>query len=101
MSALKNIILNSFTKPTMFSNDNFLLQPETAKRLYQEHAAALPIIDYHIYLPPNEIAANKKFSNLTEIWLKGDHYKWRAMRTLGVDEIFITGNVYDKTKFNT
>ena len=62
-----------------FLDDNFLLLNEHAKILYHEYAANLPIIDYHCHLPPKEIAADKKFDNLTDIWLKGDHYKWRAM----------------------
>ncbi len=57
-----------------------MLQNETARRLYHEYAKDLPIIDYHNHLSPEEIATDKKFDNLTEIWLKGDHYKWRAMR---------------------
>ncbi|MEK7255370.1 MAG: glucuronate isomerase, partial [Bacteroidota bacterium] len=80
-------------------HDDFLLQSEIAKRLYHDHAAHLPIIDYHNHLPPAEIAADKRFENLTEIWLGGDHYKWRAMRALGVDEQFITGNASDWEKF--
>ena len=83
-----------------FLTEDFLLFSETAKKLYHSHAAAMPIIDYHNHLPPAEIAANKKFSSLTEIWLKGDHYKWRAMRTLGVNERFITGNATDEEKFH-
>lgn len=78
---------------------DFLLHSEAAKRLYHGYAAGLPIIDYHNHLPPAEIAENKKFSNLTEIWLKGDHYKWRAMRTLGIDERLITGTATDEQKF--
>jgi glucuronate isomerase len=61
--------------------------------------AHLPIIDYHNHLPPNEIAENKKFKNITEIWLKGDHYKWRAMRALGIQEEFISGKASDEEKF--
>ncbi len=83
-----------------FLTEDFLLFSKTAKRLYHGHAAAMPIIDYHNHLPPSEIASNKKFSTLTEIWLKGDHYKWRAMRTLGINERFITGNATDAEKFN-
>ena len=66
-------------KKTIFT-DNFLLESKMAVKLYHGYAATLPIVDYHNHLPPNEIAENKKFKNLTEIWLKGDHYKWRAMR---------------------
>ncbi len=82
-----------------FLTEDFLLSSSTAKKLYHDFAAAMPIIDYHNHLPPAEIAANKKFSNLTEIWLKGDHYKWRAMRTLGINEKLITGNAADEDKF--
>ncbi len=83
---------------TMLAQD-FLLQSDAAKILYFNYAAGLPIIDYHNHLPPGEIAGNKNFINLTEIWLKGDHYKWRAMRTLGVKEKFITGTASDEEKF--
>ncbi len=83
----------------MFINDNFLLQTDTARLLYHEYAKKMPIIDYHCHLPPDEIANNKQFSNMTEIWLKGDHYKWRAMRTLGVSEKYITGTGSDREKF--
>jgi len=82
-----------------FLTDDFLLQSNTAKRLYHDHVKALPIIDYHCHLPPDEIASNKQFANLTEIWLKGDHYKWRAQRSLGVSEHFITGAATDEEKF--
>lgn len=80
--------------------EDFLLYSKQAKVLYHDYAKDLPIIDYHNHLPPQEIAENKKFSSLTEIWLKGDHYKWRAMRALGVDENYITGNASDEEKFN-
>jgi glucuronate isomerase len=83
---------------TIFHND-FLLQNEMARRLYHGHAADLPILDYHNHLPPAEIAADKRFANLTEIWLKGDHYKWRAMRALGIEERLITGSASDEEKF--
>jgi glucuronate isomerase len=82
-----------------FLSEDFLLQTETAKRLYFDYAASMPVIDYHNHLPPDEIAANKTFENLYAIWLKGDHYKWRAMRANGVAEEFITGGVDDYTKF--
>jgi len=81
-------------------DSNFLLQNRTATKLYYDYAANLPIIDYHCHLPPDEIAANKQFSDLTEIWLKGDHYKWRAMRALGVPENLITGDTSPEAKFN-
>ncbi|MBW7890026.1 MAG: glucuronate isomerase [Chitinophagaceae bacterium] len=82
-----------------FLDQDFLLQTKTAQQLYHEYAAPMPIIDYHNHLPPAEIAANKKFSTMTEIWLKGDHYKWRAMRAMGIDENLITGDADDYTKF--
>lgn len=82
-----------------FIHNDFLLGNKTGQKLYHEVAADLPIIDYHNHLPPDEITADKQFSNLTEIWLAGDHYKWRAMRTCGVDERLITGNASDKEKF--
>ena len=79
--------------------EEFLLETKTAKNLYFNYAAHLPIIDYHNHLPAADIANNKKFSNLTDIWLRGDHYKWRAMRALGVDEKLVTGDASDKDKF--
>ena len=82
-----------------FLDDNFLLQNRTAEILYHEYAKDLPVIDYHCHLPPDEIAADKKFANLTEIWLDGDHYKWRAMRANGVEENYCTGTASDREKF--
>ncbi len=82
-----------------FLDEHFLLNTESARRLYHEYAKDMPIIDYHCHLPPDEIAADKRFSNLTQIWLNGDHYKWRAMRTNGVNERFITGDAGDYEKF--
>lgn len=81
-----------------FLDDHFLLETPTARRLYEQHAAPQPILDYHCHLPPLEIADNRRFNNLTEIWLEGDHYKWRAMRANGVDERLCTGDAdpYDK-----
>ncbi len=81
-----------------FMDSDFLLDNETAQRLYHESAAKEPIFDYHCHLIPRQIAENKRFANLTEIWLGGDHYKWRAMRTVGISERFITGDAdpYDK-----
>jgi glucuronate isomerase len=83
-----------------FLTDDFLLQSNTAKRLYHDYVKTLPIIDYHCHLPPDEIASNKQFANLTDIWLKGDHYKWRAQRSLGVSEHYITGTATDEEKFH-
>jgi glucuronate isomerase len=85
-------------QPT-FIHENFLLQNDFAIRLYHQYAKDLPIIDYHCHLPPQDIASNRQFENLTQIWLTGDHYKWRAMRTLGIEEKFITGDAGDREKF--
>ena len=74
-----------------FNDDDFLLQTETAQRLYHDHAAKMPIIDYHCHLIPAYVAEDHRFDNLSKIWLEGDHYKWRAMRTNGVDEKYCTG----------
>ncbi len=74
-----------------FMDDNFLLQTETAQKLYHEHAEHMPIIDYHCHLVPQQVAENKRFRSITEVWLGGDHYKWRAMRSNGVDERYCTG----------
>ncbi|MDJ1495569.1 glucuronate isomerase [Cytophagaceae bacterium DM2B3-1] len=82
-----------------FLDDDFLLQTATARKLYHDFAKSMPIIDYHNHLPPQEIAIDKKFENLTQIWLYGDHYKWRAMRTNGIDESYCTGNKSDYEKF--
>jgi glucuronate isomerase len=82
-----------------FLDQNFLLQNKTAERLYHDYAAGMPIIDYHCHLDPAQIAANINFNNLTDIWLKGDHYKWRAMRANGINEEFITGPKSDWEKF--
>jgi glucuronate isomerase len=78
---------------------DFMLNSEPARRLYHEHAAKMPIYDYHCHLPPAEIAGDRQFENLSQIWLAGDHYKWRAMRTNGVDERVITGDGSDREKF--
>ena len=82
-----------------FLDQDFLLHSSTAQQLYHEYAQPMPIIDYHCHLPPDQIAADKKFSTLTEIWLYGDHYKWRAMRTNGVPEHYCTGEASDEEKF--
>jgi glucuronate isomerase len=82
-----------------FITDDFLLQSDTAKELYHDHAKDLPIIDYHCHLPPDEVAADLNFENITQIWLKGDHYKWRALRAYGISEKYITGDASDKEKF--
>jgi len=82
-----------------FLDENFLLENRVAEILYHEYAKDQPIIDYHNHLPPGEIVTNKIFKNLTEVWLKGDHYKWRAMRANGINEDYITGKATDKEKF--
>jgi glucuronate isomerase len=82
-----------------FIPKNFLLESKTASKLYFGFAKSLPIIDYHCHIPPKEVAQNRKFENMTQIWLAGDHYKWRAMRTCGVKEKFITGDASDWEKF--
>lgn len=80
-------------------NDNFLLKSETARQLYNDYAKDMPIIDYHCHINPKEIAENRKFNNITEVWLGGDHYKWRLIRSNGVDESKITGDADDRVKF--
>ncbi|GAA0554273.1 glucuronate isomerase [Chitinophaga japonensis] len=82
-----------------FLSDDFLLQTETAKRLYHEYASGMPIIDYHNHLPPEDIAGNRQFEHMSAMWLQGDHYKWRAMRANGVAEEYITGNADHVTRF--
>jgi glucuronate isomerase len=82
-----------------FLTEDFLLQSQTARRLYRDFAENMPIFDYHCHLPVAEIAANKNFENLTDIWLRGDHYKWRAMRANGIPERRITGDASDFEKF--
>jgi glucuronate isomerase len=82
-----------------FLGPDFLLDTATAQHLYHEHAEPLPIIDYHCHLVPQQIAEDHQFRSITELWLSGDHYKWRAMRANGVDERFITGDASDREKF--
>lgn len=83
-----------------FISENFLLTNHTAVKLYHQFAEHLPIIDYHCHLSPKEVAEDKHWENLTQIWLYGDHYKWRAMRTNGIDEKYITGNASDREKYD-
>jgi glucuronate isomerase len=90
--------LNSNRQKT-FLNEDFLLRTETARILYHQYAKDMPIIDYHCHLPPDQIAEDKQFDNLTQIWLYGDHYKWRAMRANGINEKYCTGNASDWEKF--
>lgn len=83
-----------------FMDENFLLTTETARKLYHEYAAVVPVLDYHCHLDPKEIAQDRQFRNMTELWLGGDHYKWRIMRSNGVDEKYITGDAADEEKFH-
>ena len=82
-----------------FIQEDFLLHSKTARRLYHQYAEEQPILDYHCHLPPQDVSANRRFQNLCEIWLEGDHYKWRAMRANGVDEKYCTGDVPAYEKF--
>jgi glucuronate isomerase len=82
-----------------FLSEDFMLESETARKLYFDYARDMPIYDYHCHLPPAQIALDHQFANMQEAWLAGDHYKWRAMRTNGVDERLITGNGNDREKF--
>ncbi|MEP4883814.1 glucuronate isomerase, partial [Maribacter dokdonensis] len=82
-----------------FIKEDFLLENKFSQRLFHDYASQMPIIDYHCHLPPIDIANNRQFENLTKIWLDGDHYKWRAMRTFGVEEKYITGDASAKEKF--
>jgi len=82
-----------------FMDKNFLLQTKTAQDLYHNHAAKMPIFDYHCHINPKQIAEDVRFENITQIWLYGDHYKWRGMRTNGIDEKYCTGNASDWEKF--
>ncbi len=84
---------------TPFISENFLLQSDAAVRLYHDFARDMPIIDYHCHLPPEQVAADHRFENLAQIWLYGDHYKWRAMRAAGVAERYCTGDASDWEKF--
>ncbi len=82
-----------------FLDDNFLLESRTAEKLFHNYASNMPVIDFHNHLPPEAIAFNSNFSSITGLWLGGDHYKWRAMRTLGIEEKYITGDANDWEKF--
>lgn len=82
-----------------FMDQDFLLSTETAKTLYHEYAEKMPVLDYHCHINPREIAEDRQFENITQVWLGGDHYKWRFMRSCGVDEYYITGGASDKEKF--
>ena len=91
--------MSTLTTTRSFLTEDFLLQSESARLLYHEYAHEMPIIDYHNHLPPQEIAEDKCFDNLTQAWLYGDHYKWRAMRTNGISEDYCTGGKSDYEKF--
>lgn len=82
-----------------FIHDDFMLQSETAKHLYHDFSKNMPIFDYHCHLSPQQIAEDHKFANVTELWLGGDHYKWRGMRAMGIDERLITGDASPEEKF--
>ena len=82
-----------------FMDKDFLLSNETAKTLYHDYAAKMPILDYHCHINPQEIWEDRKFENITQVWLGGDHYKWRVMRSNGVEEKYITGDASDREKF--
>ncbi|MBQ8597751.1 MAG: glucuronate isomerase [Lachnospiraceae bacterium] len=82
-----------------FMDKDFLLSTPTAQTLYHEYAAKTPVLDYHCHINPKEIAEDRKFENITQVWLGGDHYKWRFMRSSGIDEYYITGGASDKEKF--
>ena len=78
---------------------DFLLETETARKLFHDYAEKTPILDYHCHINPREIAEDRQFDNITQVWLGGDHYKWRFMRSCGVDEKYITGDASDYEKF--
>lgn len=84
---------------TQFMDDNFLLDTQSAQKLYFDYAKDMPIFDYHCHLPPKEIWENKPYENITQVWLYGDHYKWRMMRAVGIDEECVTGGASDWEKF--
>ena len=89
----------AISKSNTIVNNSFLLESKLALQLYQNYAADLPIIDYHNHLSAKDIAEDRNFKTITDIWLKGDHYKWRAMRALGVPEKSISGNATNEQKF--
>ena len=83
-----------------FMDKDFLLSSETSQKLFHEYAENMPIVDYHCHINPQEIAEDRKFENITQVWLGGDHYKWRQMRSNGVDEYYITGGATVKNSRN-
>ena len=82
-----------------FMDKDFLLSTPTAQHLFHDYADQMPIVDYHCHINPKEIAEDRKFENITQVWLGGDHYKWRQMRTNGVDEKYLTGDASDREQF--
>lgn len=82
-----------------FMDKDFLLSTDTAKELFHGYAEKVPVLDYHCHIDPKEIAQDRKFENITQVWLGGDHYKWRLMRSNGVEEKYITGDATDREKF--
>lgn len=91
--------MRGFTVGDVFITDDFLLSNRAAVRLYHDYAREMPILDYHCHLPPRDVAEDRRFENLTRIWLAGDHYKWRAMRAGGAEERYCTGDASDWEKF--
>ncbi len=83
----------------LFMDKDFMLSTESAQKLFHQYAESMPILDYHCHINPREIAEDRKFDNITQVWLGGDHYKWRQMRSNGVDEKYITGDSTDREKF--
>ena len=88
-------------KPKPFMDENFLLETDAAVRLYHEYAKNMPIFDYHCHLSPRDIAEDREYENISRLWLNGDHYKWRAMRSNGISEKYITGDASDREKFDS
>ncbi|MDR1624968.1 MAG: glucuronate isomerase [Spirochaetia bacterium] len=95
----KKTAVKGAARGAAFLHEDFLLSSKLARELFHSYAEKMPIIDYHCHLPPREVAENKNFKNLTDIWLTGDHYKWRLMRACGIDEKYITGGASDEEKF--
>ncbi len=91
--------ISGMATPAPFIHADFLLQSKAARKLYHGYAAAAPIVDYHCHLPPEDVAGNRRFTDMSDIWLGGDHYKWRAMRTNGIDERCVTGDAPAREKF--
>ena len=83
-----------------FMDKDFLLSTDMAKTLYHDFAENMPILDYHCHINPQEIYEDRKFDTITQVWLGGDHYKWRQMRSNGVDEKYVTGDSTDREKFH-